>query len=210
MNSKLNEDHKESLKNLRFEKELWLSGKRFVAGVDEAGRGPLAGPVVAAAVIFPRNLIIEGVKDAKRLTSKQRIELFKEIQLKALSIGVGIVDNKTIDEINILNATFRAMHRAIGELIPKPDHLLVDGPYFAELSIPADKIVDGDSRCYTIAAASIIAKVIRDNLMIEYDAIYPNYGFAKHKGYGTRQHIEAIKKFGLTEIHRKSFKLHKQ
>lgn len=207
MNSK--EDFENTIENLTFETELWNSGKRFIAGVDEAGRGPLAGPVVAAAVIFPRHLRLDGIKDSKTISVKKRYELFEIIKSKALSIGIGIVDNRIIDEINILNATFRAMHKAIEELIPTPDYLLVDGPYFAELNIPAKKIVDGDSRCYTIAAASIVAKVIRDEIMVQYDKQYPDYGFARNKGYGTREHIEAIKKFGLTDIHRKSFKLHK-
>ncbi|MDI6804191.1 MAG: ribonuclease HII [Bacteroidota bacterium] len=198
---------KESLTALTYERELWQTGKRFVAGVDEAGRGPLAGPVVAAAVVFPRELVIDGIKDSKTLSEKKRTDLFEQIHLKALSIGVGIVDHALIDEINVLNATFKAMHKAIGELEPAPEHLLVDGPYFVELNIPALKIVDGDSKCFTIAAASIIAKVIRDNMMIEYDKLYPQYGFAKHKGYGTEEHIEAIRKYGFCEIHRKSFKI---
>ncbi len=192
---------------LTFERELWLRGKRFVAGVDEAGRGPLAGPVVAAAVVFPREVVIDGIKDSKSLSEKKRADLFELIHSKALSIGVGSVDHNLIDEINVLNATFKAMHKAIDELEPAPEHLLVDGPYFPELNIPASKIVDGDSRCFTIAAASIIAKVIRDNLMIEYNKIYPQYGFAKNKGYGTEEHIEAIRKYGFCEIHRKSFKI---
>lgn len=206
MNSR--QEPENSIQSLFFEQELWNQGNRFIAGVDEAGRGPLAGPVVAAAVIFPRYQKLDGIKDSKTLSAKKRYELFQQIQSKALSIGIGIVDNVVIDEINILNATFRAMHKAIQELIPSPDYLLVDGPYFAELNIPAKKIVDGDSRCYTIAAASIVAKVIRDEIMLQYDKQYPEYKFAKNKGYGTKEHIEAIKKFGLTEIHRKSFKLH--
>ncbi len=208
MNSEKNIDN--TIEHLTFENELWKNGMRFIAGVDEAGRGPLAGPVVAAAVIFPRHLKLDGIKDSKLLSSKKRYELYEIIKSKALSIGIGIVDNNVIDEINILNATFRAMHKAIDELIPTPEFLLVDGPYFAEINIPAKKIVDGDSRCYTIAAASIIAKVVRDEIMLQYDKQYPEYKFAKNKGYGTREHIEAIKKFGLTDIHRKSFKVHKK
>jgi ribonuclease HII len=194
---------------LTFEQNLWNNGKRFIAGVDEAGRGPLAGPVVAAAVVFPREVYIEGVKDSKKLSEKQRLKLFEDIQSKALSIGIGIVPHLVIDEINILQATFKAMHQAISELIPKPDILLIDGPYFAELNIPAKKIIDGDTKSFTIAAASIIAKVTRDKIMKDYDLQYPDYGFAKHKGYGTAEHIAAIREFGLSEIHRKSFKLHK-
>ncbi len=202
-------DTHESLTALTFERQLWQTGKRFVAGVDEAGRGPLAGPVVAAAVIFPRDFIIDGIRDSKSLCEKKRNDLFEQIYSKALSIGIGTADHDLIDEINVLNATFKAMHKAIDELEPAPQHLLVDGPFFPELNIPASRIVDGDSKCFTIAAASIIAKVIRDNMMIEYDKIYPQYGFAKNKGYGTKEHIEAIRKHGFCDIHRKSFKIRK-
>lgn len=201
------------LPTIEYESKFWEDGLRFIAGVDEAGRGPLAGPVVAAAVVFPKSLFardsnpIADVKDSKKLTQKKRIQVFELIQKKALSIGVGIVPHDVIDEVNILNATFKAMHKAINRLVPPPDHLLIDGPHFPEMGIPYTKIINGDSKSFTIAAASIIAKVIRDNLMAEYDEKYPEYGFAKHKGYGTSAHIAAIKKFGYCEIHRKSFKL---
>ncbi|MBU2471985.1 MAG: ribonuclease HII [Bacteroidetes bacterium] len=197
---------------IEYESKFWENGLRFIAGVDESGRGPLAGPVVAAAVVFPKSLfardsnLIADVKDSKKLTHKKRVQVFENIQKKALSIGVGIVSHNVIDEVNILNATFRAMHKAINRLVPPPDHLLIDGPHFAEMDIPCTKIIDGDSKSFTIAAASIIAKVVRDNLMAEYDEKYPEYGFSKHKGYGTSAHIAAIKKFGYCEIHRRSFK----
>lgn len=194
---------------LNFESKLWRKGKNNIAGIDEAGRGPLAGPVVAAAVVFPQKYFFEGIKDSKKLSEKKRVEIFDIIKSNTLSIGIGIIPHYIIDEINILSATFKAMHMAIEQLNPIPDHLLVDGPHFAEMNIPATKIIDGDAKCFTIAAASIIAKVTRDKLMMEYDELYPQYGFAKHKGYGTKEHLEAIKKFGLCEIHRKSFKIQK-
>jgi ribonuclease HII len=193
--------------SLDYEKKYWDNGKRYIAGVDEAGRGPLAGPVVAAAVIFPSDIMIDGIKDSKVLSEKERERLFASIQENALSIGVGIVDHTVIDEINILNATFRSMFKAITKLKCKPEHLLIDGPHFPGANIPFTKIVDGDSKCFSIAAASIIAKVTRDRLMKVYDKQYPQYGFAKHKGYGTKEHLEAIKKHGPCAIHRKSFRM---
>ncbi len=210
--SKLIVSPRKILPSIEYESKFWENGLRFIAGVDEAGRGPLAGPVVAAAVVFPKSLFesdsnpIVNVKDSKKLAHKKRIKVFDLIQKKALSIGVGIVSQDVIDEINILNATFKAMHKAIERLVPPPDYLLIDGPHFPEMGIPCTKIIDGDSKSFTIAAASIIAKVVRDNLMVEYDEKYPEYGFSKHKGYGTSAHIAAIKKFGYCEIHRKSFK----
>jgi len=192
---------------LAHESELWERGIEFIAGVDEAGRGPLAGPVVAAAVIFPKDIFIPYVNDSKKLSEKRREELFHIIYDKAISVGVGIVDNKKVDEINILNATFLAMTQAIANLKRRPQHILVDGTFFLEEHIPYTNIIDGDSKCFSIAAASIIAKVTRDSLMREFDELYPQYGFAKHKGYATREHFEAIQKFGLCEIHRRSFKI---
>ncbi len=191
--------------DLRIERELWNRGLRYIAGVDEAGRGPLAGPVVAAAVVFPHYVEIKGIDDSKKLSERTREELFKVILDSAVSIGVGIVDHIVIDEVNILNATFRAMHTAIARLDCEPEHLLVDGPYFAGANIPYTTIVDGDTISVSVAAASIVAKVTRDRLMRQYDREYPQYGFAHHKGYGTREHIDAIRKFGLCTIHRRSF-----
>jgi ribonuclease HII len=190
-----------------FEQKLWKSGIRHIAGIDEAGRGPLAGPVVAAAVIFPSSVELDGVRDSKQLSEKERARLFPLIQKHAISVGVGIVDHSIIDKVNILNATFRSMHLAVSQLAIQPEHLLVDGPYFAGANIPYTAIVDGDARCFSIASASIIAKVTRDRLMKEYDALYPHYGFAKHKGYGTKDHLVAIKKYGRCAIHRMSFRM---
>ena len=192
---------------LNYEMEYWKDGKLLIAGVDEAGRGPLAGPVVAAAVIFLDNIRIDGINDSKKLSAKKREGMFEVIKEKALSIGIGIIDHTVIDKVNILNATFRSMHTAIGNLSQVPEHLLIDGPHFAGANIPYTTIVDGDAKCFSIAAASIIAKVTRDRLMNEYDQQYPYYGFAKHKGYGTKEHLEAIKKHGPCEIHRRSFRM---
>ena len=192
----------------RIEQELWNSGLRYIAGVDEAGRGPLAGPVVAAAVIFPENIKIDSIDDSKKLTWRTREELYKIIIEAAVGVGIGIADHLVIDELNILNATFRAMHSAIGQLKCVPEHLLIDGPYFAGANIPFTTVVRGDSLSVSIAAASIIAKVTRDRLMCQYDREFPQYGFARHKGYGTREHIDAIKRFGPCAIHRKSFRIY--
>jgi ribonuclease HII len=193
--------------NSDYENDLWDKGKKIVAGIDEAGRGPLAGPVVAAAVIFERGFLLEEVNDSKVISKTKRLELFDVIYRHALSIGIGIVDHRTIDKINILNATFRAMHMAINKLSYEPDHLLIDGPLFAGANIPFTTIINGDAKCFSVAAASIIAKVTRDRLMIEYDKQFPEFGFAKHKGYGTKEHLEAIRKYGTCEIHRISFNL---
>jgi len=193
---------------LEIELSLWGKGIRTIAGIDEAGRGPLAGPVVAAAVIFPEGTHIPGVDDSKKLSEKKREELFLRIKEQALSVGVGIVGHETIDRINILQATILAMHKAVDELNVKPDYLIVDGNSFRHETYPYQNIIDGDAKCFTIAAASIVAKVTRDELMREYHARYPLYGFAQNKGYGTKQHIEAIRRYGVCDIHRRSFTLH--
>lgn len=177
-----------------------------IAGVDEAGRGPLAGPVVAAAVILPAGQWIEDVDDSKKLTAAKREELFDAVQREAVSVGIGIVDHRVIDEINILQATIQAMRKAVDTLTVKPDLILADGNCFSHENLPFENIIDGDALCYSIAAASIIAKVTRDRLMLELDTQYPLYGFARHKGYATKEHLEALKNFGMCEIHRKSFK----
>jgi len=190
---------------IEFERAVWQSGVRWVAGIDEAGRGPLAGPVVAAAVIFPVGCFVEGVDDSKKLTSHRREELFSEIQERAVSFGIGIVGEQDIDALNILQATFKAMHIAIAGLTVRPGHLLVDGNRFTGDDVPFTTIVDGDARCHAIAAASILAKVTRDRIMREQDSLYPVYGFARHKGYGTAQHRAAIVRYGLCPIHRRSF-----
>jgi len=190
---------------LAFEKELYKEGYEYICGTDEAGRGPLAGPVVAAAVILPKNMLIEGVNDSKQLTEKKREELFDVIMEKALAVGIASIDNKKIDEINILEASRLAMMEAIKKLKIKPDYVLSDCMKM-DIGIPVKPIVKGDALSINIAAASIIAKVTRDRYMDEMDLKYPNYGFKGHKGYPTKSHIEAIEKYGITEIHRRTFK----
>jgi ribonuclease HII len=196
---------KHSLVNLDMERTLWAQNIEHIAGVDEAGRGPLAGPVVAAAVIFPKEFVMYGVDDSKKLSARKREELFIMISQQAMSVGVGIIDHKEIDRINILQATHLAMRRALENLAVKPDYVLVDGNSFKLDTLRFQNIIGGDAKSFTIAAASIIAKVTRDRLMCELDACFPQYGFARHKGYGTPQHIEAIRTYGLCEIHRRSF-----
>lgn len=177
----------------------------FICGVDEVGRGPLAGPVVAGAVILPKDCDILYLNDSKQLTEKKREELYQVIMDKALATGLGFVGPERIDEINILQATFEAMQEAVGKLDPAPDLLLNDAVTIPGISIRQVPIVKGDARSVSIAAASIIAKVTRDRLMTEYDRVYPEYGFAANKGYGVKEHIAAIKKTGPSPIHRKSF-----
>lgn len=190
---------------LEFEQKYWSQGIRYIAGVDEAGRGPLAGPVVASAVIFEQGVLIDGVNDSKKLTERKREELFHIIHEKALAIGIGIVSHEVIDRINILQASFLAMNKALENLKRIPQQLLVDGNFFRHEKYPVANIIKGDSLSHSIAAASIIAKVTRDALMKELHEKYPQYGFAKHKGYGTKAHIEAIQKYGYSPIHRRSF-----
>lgn len=188
-----------------YEKDAFLKGAKFVAGIDEAGRGPLAGPVVAAAVVLPEGVFIKGLNDSKKLSEKQREELYDMITEKAISYDVGIVDEKIIDQINILNATKMAMEIAVQSLGVKPDLLLIDAVKLDNLNIPQQSIIKGDALSISIAAASIIAKVTRDRLINEFDSVYPQYGFKKHKGYGTKEHIDAIKKYGICPIHRTTF-----
>lgn len=206
---KLKEKHDKELERLRnmlsFERHAIEEGFNYIAGVDEAGRGPLAGPVVAAAVILPKGLVIEGVNDSKKLSEAQRERLFDEIKEKALAYGISSVDEKYIDEVNILNATKRAMTEALKQLEPSADCILLDAVRLENIETKQVPIIKGDSLSLSIAAASILAKVTRDRLLTEYDSQYPQYGFAAHKGYGTAQHISAIKKFGLCPIHRISF-----
>lgn len=190
---------------LEIENMLYNKGYKYICGVDEAGRGPLCGPVVAAAVILKKGDIIEGVNDSKKLSEKKREKLYEDIMTQAISVGIGISDVDVIEEINILNATKKAMCEAISNLDINPDYVLIDGNQGINISIPYDTVVKGDSKSESIAAASIIAKVTRDRLLREYDKQYPEYGFAKHKGYGTKAHIEAIQKYGLLPIHRQSF-----
>ena len=191
--------------NLRYERKLWRVGLLTVAGVDEAGVGPMAGPVVAAAVIFPPETFIKGVNDSKRLQPERREELFPQIWERALAVGVGIASHGEIDLINIYRATMAASERALLALARTPDHVLVDGRLIPELKLPQTKIVGGDRKSFSIAAASIIAKVTRDRLMLEYDAQFPGYGFARHKGYCTDDHFTALARLGPSPIHRRSF-----
>jgi ribonuclease HII len=194
------------IKLSEYEKKCYENGYKYIAGIDEAGRGPLAGPVVAAAVILPKDCLIEGVNDSKKVSEKKREKLYDVIIQNAVAWGVGIMDNNVIDEINILNATRKAMHTAIEELQVKPDYILIDAEKKVDTNgIPYLPIIKGDALSISIAAASIIAKVTRDRMMREYDKIFPMYGFEKHKGYGTKAHVEAIRENGLCMIHRKSF-----
>lgn len=189
-----------------FEHICYDEGFQTVCGIDEAGRGPLAGPVCAAAVILPRNLEIEGLNDSKKLSEKRREALYEIITREAVAYGIAFVDEKEIDEINILQATFLAMRRAAERLAIRPDIALVDGNREPELGgIPVKTIVKGDSLSANIAAASILAKVTRDRFMAEQDAIYPQYGFAIHKGYGTKAHYAALREHGPCPIHRRTF-----
>ena len=188
-----------------YEREAFDAGIKLVCGVDEAGRGPLAGPVCAAAVILPPGLDIPGLNDSKKLTDKKRRELCSVITAEAVSYGIAFASEQEIDEINILQATFLAMERAMQTLSPQPELALIDGNRNTGIAMPSRCIVKGDSRCADIAAASILAKVTRDRLMEQYDEQYPQYGFAVHKGYGTKRHYEALREFGPSPIHRKTF-----
>ncbi len=189
-----------------YEEEARQQGYHQIAGLDEAGRGPLAGPVVAAACIIPEGVLIAGVNDSKQLTPEERASLYQIlIQDERISYGVGIIDSQTIDKINIFQATIAAMLMAISKLPKAPDVLFVDGMKLPHPSIPAKKIIDGDAKSQSIAAASIIAKETRDRLMVEFHQQWPLYGFNQHKGYGTEKHLEALKTHGPCPIHRKSY-----
>lgn len=187
------------------ENELYEAGARLICGVDEAGRGPLAGPVCAAAVILPRGLVIDGLNDSKKLSEKKRDELFDIIKDSALSYGIAFATVEEIEQHNILNATFLAMRRAVEQLGENADIALVDGNRDPKLGMDTRLVIKGDSRCADIAAASILAKVTRDRHMLELDRLYPQYHFAKHKGYGTKLHYEALREFGPSPVHRLSF-----
>ena len=177
----------------------------FIAGVDEVGRGPLAGPVVAAAVILPSDYEITGLNDSKKLSEKRREAMDEIIRREAVSFGIGLISQDRIDEINILQATYEAMRLALEQLSPAPDMILADAVTIPGIETRQLPIIKGDAKSASIAAASIIAKVYRDHLMIKYDSLYPEYGFARNKGYGTKEHINALKEFGPTPLHRKSF-----
>lgn len=189
----------------KYEKELYDKGCKYIGGVDEVGRGPLIGSVVAACVILPFDFALEGLTDSKKLSEKKRDEFYKIIWDKAIAIGIGIVDEKVIDEVNIYEATKIAMKKAISDTDIKPDHVLIDAMPL-DIDVPTTSIIKGDAKSISIAAASVIAKVTRDRMMYELDKIYPMYGLASNKGYGTKKHIEAIKKYGITKYHRLSFK----
>lgn len=203
------EDETERLREMyRIEEEYYQRGISFVAGCDEAGRGPLAGPVVAAAVILPPHCEIPHLNDSKKLTEKRRFALEPVIKEKALAWAVAQIEHDEIDEINILEASLKAMKTALEQLSVKAEAALIDGPHaLREVAIPMEAVVKGDSRSASIAAASILAKTERDRIMIAYDALYPAYGFAKHKGYPTKAHREAVKEHGFSPIHRRSFKV---
>ena len=191
---------------LRYEKELYESGYNFICGTDEAGRGPLAGPVVAAAVILPKNYTLEGLNDSKKLTEKKREKFFPIIKKDAISYGIGIVDAKTIDEINIYEASRLAMKNAIWDMKVKPEYVLTDAMPIHDLDVPVKTIIHGDALSLTIAAASVLAKVTRDHIMLELDQKYPEYEFAKHKGYPTKRHLELVKKYGPNKEYRFTYK----
>ena len=203
----MKEKEQERLEKLKeIEKDLNLKGFNKICGIDEAGRGPLAGPVVVAAVVMPQDSMIEGVNDSKKVSEKKREKLYDEIISNAIAYGVAIIDQKEIDDINILNATKKGLTEALMQLSEKPDIILVDALTGIDtLGIPYQSIIKGDAKSYSIAAASIIAKVTRDRIMRQLDELYPEYGFEKHKGYGTKAHIEVIKSKGICPIHRKSF-----
>ena len=195
-----------SEKNMwQFEEELFAQGYQVICGVDEAGRGPLAGPVCAAAVILPPHLEIPGLDDSKKLSDKRRRELFPVIKEQAIAYGIGLASHEEIDEINILQATFLAMERAIAQLQVKPEYALVDGNRTKDFGLPVKTVVKGDSLSANIAAASVLAKVTRDMLMEEAAVEYPGYGFEIHKGYGTRAHYDALRELGASKIHRMTF-----
>ena len=189
---------------LEYKKELYKKGLNFIAGIDEVGRGPLCGPVVACACILPINYQLDGLNDSKKISEKKREELYEILIKDALSYGIGIISPKRIDEINILEATKEAMKEAVNNLDIKPEHLLIDAVKL-DIDINSTSIIKGDAKSASIAAASIIAKVTRDRMMIELSEMYPEYGFEKHKGYGTKAHIEAVKKFGVKDFYRFTF-----
>ncbi len=199
----LEEEKKRMYGMFSYEREN--ASKEYICGIDEVGRGPLAGPVVAAAVILPKDCDILYLNDSKKLSAKKREVLYDEIMEKAVAVGIGMADEKVIDEINILNADYEAMKIAISKLKVTPDLLLNDAVTIPGIDIPQIPIIKGDTLSASIAAASIIAKVTRDKLMVEYDEIYPGYDFASNKGYGTKKHIEALKTIGPCEIHRRTF-----
>ncbi len=191
------------------EKDLYSKGFKNICGIDEAGRGPLAGPVVVAGVIMPQDSMIEGINDSKKVTEKRREKLYDVIREEAISYSIAVIDHHVIDDINILNATKQGVTEVVDGLDVKPDLIIVDAlTHINTRGIPYEPIIKGDAKCYNIAAASILAKVTRDRIMRQWDEIYPQYGFSSHKGYGTAKHIAAIKEYGLCPIHRLTFTKH--
>ncbi len=188
-----------------YERQVWAMGYKLVAGIDEVGRGPLAGPVVAAAVVLPGEVLFPGLDDFKRLSAKRRQELFEQIHERAVSVSIGMVHPDGIDEANVMMATYKAMVKAVQGLPVQPDYLLIDALHLPGVTQPQAPIVGGDGLSCSIAAASLVAKVTRDNYMVDMDKLYPEYGFANHKGYGTVEHREALERYGPCPIHRKSF-----
>lgn len=203
----MKEKELERLTNLKqIEKELYKKGFKKICGIDEAGRGPLAGPVVVAGVIMPEESMIEGVNDSKKVSEKKRELLYDKILEEAISYSVAVIGQDVIDEINILNATKQGVTEVVKGLDVRPELIIIDAlQHINTDGVPYESIIKGDAKCYSIAAASIIAKVTRDRIMREWDEVYPQYGFIAHKGYGTAKHIAAIKEYGLTPIHRRSF-----
>ncbi len=189
---------------LEYEKELYDKGIELIAGVDEVGRGPLCGPVVACACILPKNYHLDGLNDSKKLSEKKREALYEILIKEAVSYGLGIISPRRIDEVNIYQATKEAMYEAINNLNPKPEHVLIDAMPL-DLSVPSTSIIKGDAKSLSIAAASVIAKVTRDRMMIELDKQYPEYGFKSHKGYPTKKHVEAVKQYGVLDFYRFTF-----
>ena len=203
----MKEKEQDRLNNLKqIEDKLHERGFEKICGIDEAGRGPLAGPVVVAGVIMPQDSMIEGVNDSKKVSEKKRELLYDKILSEAISYSVAIIGQDIIDDINILNATKQGVTSVVKGLDVKPDLIVIDALQHIDTNgVPYESIIKGDAKCYSIAAASIIAKVTRDRIMREWDEVYPQYGFIQHKGYGTSKHIEAIKEYGLSPIHRRSF-----
>ena len=200
-----NKNMKQIIDNYKYERELYKKGIKLIAGVDEVGRGPLIGPVVAAAVILPKKFKLDGLTDSKKLSEKKREEFYKVIEKEAIAIGIGVIDEKRIDEINIYEATKEAMYEAINNLKTKPEHILIDAMKL-DLDIPSTSIIKGDLLSISISAASVIAKVTRDHMLYQIDKEYPMYDLKNNKGYGTKKHLEAIKEYGITKYHRLSYK----
>ena len=192
--------------NWQYENELYSKGYKLIGGIDEVGRGPLVGPVVTACVILPEDFVLDGLTDSKKLSEKKRDMFYDIIMEKAISVGIGIMDEDVIDKVNIYEATKLAMYQAVDNMSVKPDYILIDAMKLDKLDVPSTSIIKGDLKSITISAASVIAKVTRDRMMYELDKKYPMYKFAKNKGYPTKDHIEAISKYGILKEHRKTFK----